>query len=85
MEIQGYNLPDELYYEEHHFWIRPDGDILIMGMTDFAHRNAAKPVRGPLLISRSLCSRASQCPGPGGEHHCGEPRLSRSLRTVGRR
>ena len=44
MEIQGYNLPDELYYEEHHFWVRPDGDILIMGMTDFAQQMAGKIV-----------------------------------------
>lgn len=44
MEIQGYNLPDELYYEEHQFWVRPDGEILIMGMTDFAQQMAGKIV-----------------------------------------
>ena len=36
MEIHGYNMPDELYYEENHFWVRDDGDILVMGMDDFA-------------------------------------------------
>ena len=44
MEIQGYNVPDELYYQEHQFWIRPDGDILLMGMTDFAQQMAGKIV-----------------------------------------
>jgi glycine cleavage system H protein len=44
MEIQGYNLPDELYYEENHFWVRPDGDIVVMGMTDFAQNMAGKIV-----------------------------------------
>jgi glycine cleavage system H protein len=44
MEIQGYNLPDELYYEENHFWVRPDGDVLVMGMTDFAQQMAGKIV-----------------------------------------
>lgn len=44
MEIQGYNLPDELYYEENHFWIRPEDDILVMGMTDFAQQMAGKIV-----------------------------------------
>ena len=40
MEIQGYNLPDDLYYEEHHFWVRDDGDILVMGMDDFGRQMA---------------------------------------------
>ncbi len=44
MEIQGYNLPDELYYEENHFWVRPEDDILVMGMTDFAQQMAGKIV-----------------------------------------
>ncbi len=36
MEIHGYNMPDELHYEENHFWVRDEGDILVMGMDDFA-------------------------------------------------
>ncbi len=44
MEIQGYNLPDELYYEQNHFWVRPEGDVLVMGMTDFAQQMAGKIV-----------------------------------------
>jgi len=44
MEVQGYNMPDELYYEENHFWIRVEGDILVMGMTDFAQQLAGKIV-----------------------------------------
>jgi glycine cleavage system H protein len=44
MEIQGYNMPDELYYEEHHFWVRVDGDILVMGMDDFAQQLAGQIV-----------------------------------------
>jgi glycine cleavage system H protein len=44
MEIQGYNLPDDLYYEEHHFWVRDDGDILVMGMDDFGRQMAGEIV-----------------------------------------
>lgn len=44
MEIQGYNLPDDLYYEENHFWVRDDGDILVMGMDDFAQQMAGEIV-----------------------------------------
>lgn len=36
MEIQGYNMPDDLYYEENHFWVRDEGELLVMGMDDFA-------------------------------------------------
>jgi len=44
MQIQGYNLPDELYYEKNHFWVRSDGDVVVMGMTDFAQDMAGKIV-----------------------------------------
>lgn len=40
MEIQGYNLPEDLYYEENHFWVRREGDLLVMGMDDFAQKMA---------------------------------------------
>ena len=44
MEINGFNLPDELYYEENHFWLRPEEDIIIMGMDDFAQKLAGEIV-----------------------------------------
>jgi glycine cleavage system H protein len=44
MEIQGYNMPDDLYYEENHYWIRVAGDILVMGMDDFAQQMAGEIV-----------------------------------------
>lgn len=44
MQIQGYNMPDDLYYEEHHFWVRPEGDLLVMGMDDFAQQMAGEVV-----------------------------------------
>ncbi len=36
MKVQEYNLPDELYYEENHFWVKEEDGLLIMGMDDFA-------------------------------------------------
>ena len=44
MEIQGYNLPDDLYYEKNHFWVKADGDELVMGMDDFAQKMAGEIV-----------------------------------------
>ena len=44
MEIQGYNMPDELHYEQNHYWVRAEGDLLIMGMDDFAQKLAGQVV-----------------------------------------
>jgi len=44
MEFQGYNLPDDLYYEQNHFWVKEEGDLLVMGMDDFAQKMAGEIV-----------------------------------------
>jgi glycine cleavage system H protein len=44
MEIQGYNMPDDLYYDENHYWIRVEGDLIWMGMDDFAQKMAGEIV-----------------------------------------
>jgi glycine cleavage system H protein len=44
MEIQGYQMPDELYYEENHYWVRVEGETLVMGMDDFAQKLAGQIV-----------------------------------------
>jgi len=43
-DIKGYNMPDELFYEENHFWVREEGDLLVMGMDDFAQKMAGEIV-----------------------------------------
>ena len=44
MIIQGYNMPDDLHYEEHHYWVRVDGATLVVGMDDFAQQMAGEIV-----------------------------------------
>jgi glycine cleavage system H protein len=44
MDIHGYNMPLELFYEENHYWVKIEGDILIMGMDDFAQQLAGEIV-----------------------------------------
>jgi glycine cleavage system H protein len=44
MQLQGYDMPDDLYYDQYHFWVRPEGDILVMGMDDFARQLAGQIV-----------------------------------------
>lgn len=40
MDIQGYNEPEDLFYEANHFWVRPEGDLLVMGLDDFGQKMA---------------------------------------------
>jgi glycine cleavage system H protein len=44
MQVEQYNMPDELYYEENHFWVREEGDVVVMGMDDFAQTMAGEIV-----------------------------------------
>jgi glycine cleavage system H protein len=42
MEIGGYVFPDDLWYDNNHFWARTDGDAIVMGTTDFAQKLAGE-------------------------------------------
>ncbi len=44
MEIKGYNMPEDLVYEKNHYWIKQEGDLLVMGMDDFAQKLAGEIV-----------------------------------------
>ncbi|MGD9160543.1 MAG: glycine cleavage system protein GcvH [Desulfobacteraceae bacterium] len=57
MDIQGYNMPEDLYYEKNHFWVKADGDLLVMGMDEFAIKMAGEivyvqlPAEGKKLVA----------------------------------
>ncbi|NPV53178.1 MAG: glycine cleavage system protein GcvH [Firmicutes bacterium] len=42
MDVQGYSLPDELYYDTNHSWGRVEGDIMVVGINDFAQKLAGE-------------------------------------------
>ena len=42
MELEGYNFPDDLWYDKNHFWARIEGDTEVMGTTDFAQKLAGE-------------------------------------------
>jgi len=44
MDIHGYNMPEDLFYEKNHFWVKVDGELLVMGMDDFAIKMAGEIV-----------------------------------------
>ncbi|MCG8642243.1 MAG: glycine cleavage system protein H [Desulfobacterales bacterium] len=44
MEYKGYNVPEDLMYDKNHFWVKKEGDLLVMGMDDFAQQLAGEIV-----------------------------------------
>ncbi len=40
MNIQGYELPEDLKYDKEHFWVRIEDGILTLGMDDFGQKLA---------------------------------------------
>ncbi|MBW2619678.1 MAG: glycine cleavage system protein GcvH [Deltaproteobacteria bacterium] len=42
MEIEGYNFPDDLYYDKNHFWARVEGELVVMGATEFTSKLAGE-------------------------------------------
>ncbi|MCR4427781.1 MAG: glycine cleavage system protein GcvH [Caldiserica bacterium] len=42
MEVGGYLLPEDLWYHKEHFWVRMEGDVATVGVTDFFQKLAGE-------------------------------------------
>lgn len=42
MEYEGYVFPDYLKYEKNHFWAKIEGDVVIMGASEFISKQAGE-------------------------------------------
>jgi glycine cleavage system H protein len=42
MEVGEYLLPDDLWYHKEHFWVKLDGDVATVGVTDFFQKLAGE-------------------------------------------
>ncbi len=42
MKVKDYNFPDELYYDNNHFWARVEGEVVVMGTTDLTQKMAGE-------------------------------------------
>ncbi len=40
MKIEEYDVPDDLYYHKEHCWARVEGNVVVVGVTDFAQKMA---------------------------------------------
>lgn len=41
-EIQGYQMPDDLYYHKEHMWVKKEGDVVRVGINDFSQKLAGE-------------------------------------------
>jgi glycine cleavage system H protein len=44
MEIEGYKFPDDIYYHKEHYWAKVEGNMVIIGTSDFAQKLAGQIV-----------------------------------------
>lgn len=42
INIQGYEIPDNLYGEEHHYWGRIEDGLVVAGAADYTQKNAGE-------------------------------------------
>ena len=42
MDYEGYSFPDDLKYEKNHFWAKIEGDLVVMGATEFISKQAGE-------------------------------------------
>ncbi len=61
MEIEGYSLPDGLYYHKEHFWAKVDGNKVIVGTTDFAQKLAGQIVYVELPTAGKTVEQGKPC------------------------
>ncbi len=40
MQHKDYNIPEDVVYHPEHMWARVDGDVVVVGVTDFAQKLA---------------------------------------------
>ncbi len=42
VKINEYELPDDLHYHKQHMWVRVEGDVAVVGITDFTCKAAGE-------------------------------------------
>ncbi len=61
MEVEGYLLPDNLYYHKEHFWAKVEGSTVIVGTTDFAQKLAGQIVYVELPSVGKVIEQGKPC------------------------
>ena len=61
MNIDKFDVPDDLFYHEDHCWARKDGDIIVIGITDFAAKMAGTIKRVVTLEEDEEVNQGKPC------------------------
>jgi len=61
MEIEGYFFPDDLHYHKEHFWAKVEGNLVTMGVTDFAQKLAGQIVYVELPSGGRMVEQGKPC------------------------
>jgi len=61
MEIEGYLLPDDLYYHKEHFWAKVEGNKVVIGTSDFAQKLAGQIVYVELPSVGKVIEQGKPC------------------------
>ena len=62
MEIQGYNVPEDLYYHEENAWVRVESDgAVTIGMDDFYQKQAGDTTYIDLPFEGDSVSQGETC------------------------
>lgn len=41
-DVEGYSMPDDLYYHAEHMWVKKEGDLIRVGLDDFSQKQAGE-------------------------------------------
>ncbi len=61
MDIEGYNMPDDLYYHAEHTWVRKEGEVGVVGINDFAQKMAGTIKRVVTLEEEDEVAQGKPC------------------------
>lgn len=61
MKIEEYEMPDDLYFHPEHSWVRIEGDIGIVGLSDFAQKLAGTIKRVVTLEEEDEVQQGKPC------------------------
>jgi glycine cleavage system H protein len=61
MKIEEFEVPDDLHYHQEHCWAKKEGDLIVVGVTDFALKLAGTLKRVVTLEEDDEVSQGKPC------------------------
>lgn len=61
MQVDNYQIPENLFYDSNDFWIKVNGEEALIGMTDFGQSNTGDILYLELMNCGEKLSRGERC------------------------